>query len=330
MSDTDSESLKNITLDDITFSDNESESDKKLQQLIFGEEPKTNKKYKEEVKEPKQQRPKKQDFEWTKLNNIWNNKLLSNNFNKQECVDQFSCNIENIIKNSGVLSSSLKLKFKKYIKECSFDEFSKIVNNYKFLQNTKKEFVGNLNLDSIKNRQGLIKQISSSEFELQCDSVTLYIISKILNVDFIVLNDKNKEIYENKSEKDDPNIVVILIYKELDENNKDPDFNKYITKLIGIKKNKDIQFNFKRNELPEEINNITDRYNFLLQHLRNVFNNFKINNKKITIRAIIKETKERAMTSIKDSELNKLVVILKNMIEQDIFKNNIKKLKDNL
>jgi len=258
----------------------------------------------------------KKTFEWGLLDNIWLKKLLSNRFYKNECLIQENCTIENILITSDIIKTGLKQRIKKYLKEISFDEFSKIVNNYKLIH--EQEYIGDININKITNRNSFIKEITNHNFILQCDDVTLYILSNILNIDFIILDDTLKEVID-KSENNNLNENIMLLYKEQIEN--DDNQKQYILKLIGIKdENNEIKYIFKRNETPKELNNILDRHTFLLSHVKNIFNDFKSNKKRIVIKDIMKDVKKNIHTQISDKELKNVMIILKNLIEQDMYK----------
>lgn len=326
--------MDNITLDDIIFEKINKKENENFN-LIF-----------DTKSENGNIENKKGIFEWTKLNKKWENKLLSNNFYKYDCINNNFCNIENALINSGLIktNSSLKQKIKNYLKEIPFDDFSRIINNYKFCNEQNKEYIGNLNLNNIKSRNVFIKEITKRDFSLQGDNVTLYIISEILNVDFIIFNDETNEIID-LTQNNKLNDNIIIIYKQLLKNTMNNDSEEgyynhyknnnlnhhqddkekmYIIKLIGLKNKDEIKTKFKRNKVPEDLHNILDRHDFLLLHVQKVINDFKINKKKITIRGIMKDIMDNIKSEINDNEINDIMIILYNLINQENFKKSIK------
>ena len=165
-------------------------------------------------------------YEWRPLDEKWKNKLLSENFMMYDFLyNENACYIENVLKNAGIKNiKSIKSKICKYISEISFDKFSNIIDNYSYCEE-KNQNIG-INLNYIKTKSQFIKQIKNRNMILQNDNTTLYLISNILNIDFLVLT-KDYIIYD-LSDQEEKKDNLIIIYKEQSSNGD-------ITKLIGIK-----------------------------------------------------------------------------------------------
>jgi hypothetical protein len=329
-------SLESISLDDINFEGGDSQYnknkykniDESLQKLIFENEDSGNL---EQISDMKIQNNKytkkiKNLFEWTKLNESWDKKLLSKNFYIYDCIDKDDCNIENILYNSDFNIKGIKQKIKKYLKEIPFNEFMKIINNYKYQQNQNKEFIGAFDINKIKTRYGLIKELTEKKFILQNDNTTLYILSQIFDIDFIIFDDRTKEIIDLRDKNLNENIILILkeSYNDIEYNEEQEILNRTIVKLIGIKIKDDMKTTFIRNMIPDELKNILDKHNFLLSHAKNAISIFKKKDKKLTVRGIIKEILNNIQTELSTEELNDLMIILKNLIDQELYKKSIK------
>jgi hypothetical protein len=295
-----------------------------------------------EIKDKKKKSNIKKDiFEWVPLNENWKKKVLSDNFLIYDSVDEETFNMESILINSKLIKPKfIKMQIKQYLNDIPFQEFSKIINNYKI--NKNNEFFGDFDINKIKTRNSLIKTITKPNFKLQSDDTTLHILSEILNVDFIIFDDTTKKIiYPKKLHK---NVILILKEKnyELKSENEseldsDSEFNSYAkfnnyrnnknynVKLIGIKINDEIKKKFERNKLPNDLNDILDKHTFLLKHAKNAIKNLKLNNKKLTIKEIMKEINSNIQTKLLDDDIDDLMIILKNLIEQELFKKSINK-----
>lgn len=310
-------SLNSISLEDIKFGGNN--------ELVFDTIHKIpNDLIKTTRKEYKKSKISNDMFEWVKIDDKWKRKILSDNFYIYNCIDNENHNVETVIHNAKLCKiTMIKSKLKKYLKDIPFDDFSNIIHSYKFYQNNN-EFVGNFDSNGIKTRNALIKEITNENFELQSDMTTLQIIRKLFNVDFIMFDDKTKEII-HILEEEKLNDNVILIYRTKYKNSTSSNnYEKYIIKLIGIKVNDKIEYKFERNKIPKELNNILDRHTFLLLHAKNTINEFHKNKKKITIRNVMKDIINNSQTNITNNEIDELMIILKNLIEQHIFKKSIK------
>jgi hypothetical protein len=295
-------------------------------------------------------------FEWVSLNEKWKQKILSDNFLVYDSVDEETLNIENVIVNSKLVKPKfIKMQIKKYLNDIPFQEFSKIINNYK---NEKNEFIGDFDINKIKTRNSLIKILTKPNFKLQTDNTTLHILSQILNLDFIIFDDLTKKIIHPK--KLHKNIILMFKQKKQEsysnsesennnseleseaesesENNSELEsgaenefynnivkINKYNVKLIGLKLNEEIKLKFERNKLPDDLDNILDRHTFLLKHTQNAINIIKLNNKKLTIKEIMKEINNNIQMKLLEDDINDLMIILKNLLQQELFKNSINK-----
>jgi len=308
--------LNDIDLNDINLNDNDLNdinlNDNDFEEIIFDKPIKTDRKINvNKINEL---------FEWVIINDNWKNKLLTDKFYIYDSIDKNLCNIETIIIKIAKVKN-IKQRIKKYINEISYQDFCKIVKSY---QNEKH---GNIkNIDNIKTRNNLIKILTNKEYILESDYTTLYILSEILQIDFIIFDNDNQEIIDLTNRKDNKNENFIIIYKETNKTNDDK--IKTYSRLIGLKNdNNEIDYKFVRNKLPKKIDEILDKHIFFLSHAKNASKNLKKNNKKITIREIMKEIKNNIKMDLSDNDINYFMLILKNILEQDAYKKAIKSYK---
>lgn len=97
-----------------------------------------------------------------------------------------NCQFRAISNAVGVSHRILRKAVAKYILSIPIEEFRHIISIYRE-EKKYKEFVGQWNPDTIKNRKELSFEISKNGFNFQGDYITLSILSKILRMDFIII-----------------------------------------------------------------------------------------------------------------------------------------------
>lgn len=130
-----------------------------------------------------------------------------------------------------------------YILSLKDKDFENILNNYK-IEKENGEFIGKWDPSKIKSKIDFVKNINTLGFHFEGDDTTLNILSKILNIDFIIIN-KNKSV----TLKLNGGRAIIVLYYE-----KHGLSGHY--KTIGLKKNSMIVSAFNSKSLPEEISEL--------------------------------------------------------------------------
>ena len=151
----------------------------------------------------------------------------------------------------------LRKSIAEYIKEELLDyEFKDIINNYR-IEKTNNEFIGKWDPFKVKNKDQFVRHIKKSGFHFQGDNLTLSLLSRILNVDFIIVG-KNSitELSQTHSK------IIILYYTG----------NHYQT--IGIKQKgiRKVITLIDRNNIPDILRLLIDKYYFLEKEIHDYYN----------------------------------------------------------
>jgi hypothetical protein len=209
---------------------------------------------------------------WQELPDLLQEKLMSNNFVKMDCLADGNCqfrSIETALKHAGykITHKKLRAAISKYIYRLSNQDFALIINNYR----QEKEngiFIGNWNPFEINNKKDFINEIKKDGFHFQGDDVTLSLLTKILKTDFLIISDDQYIIdTSNRDQLNDR--IIILHYKPFDNN------GHYQT--IGLKKQETprktkIETIFFRNNLPIDVKRLFDKHEMMTYHIQNVCN----------------------------------------------------------
>ena len=126
-----------------------------------------------------------------------------------------------------------------YILSLKDKDFENILNNYK-IEKDNGEFIGKWNPYKIKSKIDFVKNINTLGFHFEGDDTTLNILSKILNIDFIIIN-KNKSV---TLKLNNGRAIIVLYYEKHGLSGH--------YKTIGLKKDNIISA-FNSKSLPDEI-----------------------------------------------------------------------------
>ena len=130
-----------------------------------------------------------------------------------------------------------------YILSLKDKDFENILNNYR-IEKDNGEFIGKWNPYKIKSKTDFVKNINTLGFHFEGDDTTLNILSKILNVDFIIINKDKSVTLKLTSGR-----AIIVLYYE-----KHGLSGHY--KTIGLKKDSMVVSAFNSKSLPEEISEL--------------------------------------------------------------------------
>ncbi len=122
-----------------------------------------------------------------------------------------NCQFRSIATSIGIGHRTLRKLVSYYILKIPDQEFSHILNIY-HLEKKYGEFKGRWNPDNIKNKADLASEVIKPGFNFEGDDVTLSILSKILELDFIILTMRNSCKYINKIEGPGNKFFVVLNY----------------------------------------------------------------------------------------------------------------------
>ena len=193
---------------------------------------------------------------WDPLSEEWQEKILSKNFFIKN--DSFCISIEEALTNSGFKTSraTLMRNITKFINNMSIMDFSNFIKDYR-AKYTNGVSIGIWDPFVISNKKDFIKTIKNSDFFFACDDTTLYLLSKSLQLDILVLHDDYSIYFTNNNfEK-----IVVLFF--------DSENNCFFS--IGSKSKKKIHTLFLRSKLQKnkEILNLIDRNDLLIKHTQN-------------------------------------------------------------
>ena len=166
----------------------------------------------------------------------------------------------------GKLVNDAKLNHKRlrkliaeYILELSDQEVKEIINHYR-LEKTNGEFIGKWDPFKVKTKAQFARQIKKSGFHFQGDNMTLSLLSRILNVDFVIVTkDAITELSQTHPK------IIILYYTG----------DHYQT--IGIKKKgvRKVITAIERANMPDILRSLIDKYYFLENEIRNYYEECK-------------------------------------------------------
>ena len=268
----------------------------------------------------------KDTFIWEPLQPEWQSKLLCNTFVIKNCLGDGNCqfrSIETALSNAGCKTDHERLRksLVKYINSLDNKDFFDIIQLYR-IEKQNGEFVGDWDPFSIKNKRQFNNELKKPGFNFQGDHITLSLVSKALGLDIILLDN-----YFNITDLSNPDQLqpkVIVLYYD----NKGLNFSGQGTsghyQTIGIiTKRKKVYTMFKRSELPEEIDRLLDKHNFFLQHIRDICNK-DLGCNKLQLNNIIKQVEDRIKTKISKHDKIKIIQIIRTILENENYFNEIK------
>lgn len=217
-----------------------------------------------------------QIIDWKPMSEEWQNKLLTDMFYIQDTIGDGNCQFR-AISAAGIKADHKKLRqlVARHINKMPLHQFKDIVHNY-VLEQQNEEFEGGWDPSNTKTKKQFIEHLKTGGFHFQGDDTTLALLSKTLNVDFIIFDDEfNINNLANPDNLHDK--IICLYYAD----------NHYQT--VGIKKKNKIQCLFKRNTLPQELVTVLNKKEFFLQHI-----NFVLTQKEQphTVNSILKQVQD--------------------------------------
>lgn len=256
-------------------------------------------------------------FTWEPLEENWRKKLQSENFVVKNCLGDGNCqfrSIETALTNAGCKTDHERLRKSlcKYINDLENAEFFDIIQNYR-LEKQHGEFVGEWDPFKIRNKRDFTTQLKKPGFNFQGDNITLSLVSKVLNVDIVILDSSLNISDLTNDEKPHPKLIILYF-----------DRSKQHYKTIGLQtKRKRIVTIFKRIELPEEIDRILDKHNFYLYHIKDICTQ-ELKCGKIQLNKIIKTIEDRIQTRLSKQDKRSILKIIRMILDNENFFNSIK------
>lgn len=266
----------------------------------------------------------KDTFIWEPLQPEWQSKLLCNTFVIKNCLGDGNCqfrSIETALSNAGCKTDHERLRksLVKYINSLDNKDFFDIIQLYR-IEKQNGEFVGDWDPFSIKNKRQFNNELKKPGFNFQGDHITLSLVSKALGLDIILLDN-----YFNITDLSNPDQLqpkVIVLYYDNKGTLGQGTSGHYQT--IGIiTKRKKVYTMFKRSELPEEIDRLLDKHNFFLQHIRDICSK-DLGCNKLQLNNIIKQVEDRIKTKISKNDKIKIIQIIRTILENENYFNEIK------
>lgn len=245
------------------------------------------------------------EYDWKEINKKWSDKLMSDKFYIKNCLGDGNCQFHAIKTALGTKKTHIQLRNRAAdtIKKLSDKEFNHILQTYQLEQQTG-EFVGKWNPDEIKSPLQFIKQLKKPGFNFQGDNITLSLLSRSLNVDFVIF-DKKFNI-TNLSNPDQLNEKLTILFY---------DGNHY--QSIGLKINNTIYTIFDRHSIPVEIDRLIDKHSFYLTHILSIVKNLQ----KITLNKILIELQKKMIyIGIEDNKI--ILPIIRQLLESREFFNS--------
>jgi hypothetical protein len=264
----------------------------------------------------------KDTFIWEPLQPEWQSKLLCNTFVIKNCLGDGNCqfrSIETALSNAGCKTDHERLRksLVKYINSLDNKDFFDIIQLYR-IEKQNGEFIGDWDPFTIKNKRQFNNELKKPGFNFQGDHITLSLVSKALGLDIILLDN-----YFNITDLSNPDQLqpkVIVLYYD----NKGLNATSGHYQTIGIiTKRKKVYTMFKRSELPEEIDRLLDKHNFFLQHIRDICSK-DLGCNKLQLNNIIKQVEDRIKTKISKHDKIKIIQIIRTILENENYFNEIK------
>lgn len=202
---------------------------------------------------------------WNKMSKQWEKALLSDSFVFKDVKGDGNCQfraIELVFKINGKKYAHRELRkmLSNYILSPKFsnEQFKNTLNSYQLEQETG-DFEGNWDPSTIKTKIQFAKHIKKAGFHFQGDNTTLSILSEILKVDFIILNNNNFQLLQLSNIY--PNIIILLYT--------DSHYQAVGLKLPKVRNPLTI---FNRNDLPHNLAKLIDKEMYLKEQVEKCWN----------------------------------------------------------
>ena len=202
---------------------------------------------------------------WSKMSKQWEKALLSDSFVFKDVKGDGNCQFRAIelafkINGKKYAHRELRKMLSNYILSPKFsnEQFKSTLNSYQLEQETG-DFEGNWDPSTIKTKIQFAKHIKKAGFHFQGDNTTLSILSAILKVDFIILNNNNFQLLQLSNNH--PNIIILLYT--------DSHYQAVGLKLPKVRNPLTI---FNRNDLPHNLAKLIDKEMYLKEQVEKCWN----------------------------------------------------------
>lgn len=270
-------------------------------------------------KENKVEKPGRLDtiakrFQKLRFDEKWNTKLLTDNFvllgTTAKNAERY-LTLEMALFNAGyrIREGGLKEKIRKYIKDLTEWEFLQLLDEYKGLK-TSGKFTGRWNPFGIRNKNEFLREFRSPHFTLEDDPIMISLVSQITNLDFIIFHE-NYTIQDLRGQNDRK---FIILYKFTEKNKDKPGITKYMC-CVGLNKNKKKTiYKFDNEDIPDEINILLNRDEFIFRHISNLIEEKLKKDECLKLDKIIMELEKRVCSNFSHSEIRGIVKIINTIL----------------
>jgi OTU-like cysteine protease len=275
--------MSNLEISELTLSDSFQEEETRMEKALS-------------ISTKKSHRSNVMD-DWDGLGSDWVAKLASTNFVVKNCLGDGNCqfrSIETALTHSGYKASKTHDKLRRLVAKCiramSNAEFVNIIESYR-LEKNAGEFAGGWDPYLIRTKQDFIREIKKSGFHFQGDDITLSLLSRALDIDFVILmSDYVVNLHGNRDEKRAR--LIILFY--------DKEGKHY--KTVGYRESgkKRVQTVFERDNMPKDIVVILDKHSLFSNYIKDFCSQEKCS--KMTYDGIISGIEARHKHSLSLSE----------------------------
>jgi hypothetical protein len=253
-----------------------------------------------EITRMNESKPKiKKRFPWIPLNTDLSSFLINDRFVIKNVLGDGNCQfraIEEALKHTHITQTTqtanlthkqLRTLLAERILTLSENDFHRILDTY-ILEKKNGDFVGNWDPLTTKTRVQLSNHIKKKGFHFQGDHYTLSLLSNILNIDFIIIQN-NYTFFSVGSNHDQ---VILLYY----------DKNHTHYQLIGIRDKRDTRNTFKSKYIKTifskhdpEITPFLDRKYFFDYHIRHIKH---LSDKQFTLNELCKLIEKNTYSSL--------------------------------
>jgi hypothetical protein len=257
--------------------------------------------------QPKKKMSPQKSFEWKALDRDWQIKLMSDTFVRRDSIGDGDCqfrSIETALTNAGYRTNHKKIRkiIAKYIKDVSEREFAEIINHY-IIEKQSGEFRGDWDPSTVKTRREFIKHVSTSGFHFTGDNMTLNLLSRACNIDFVIFDD-NYNITSLRNPDAPQDRLIVLYYVQSGH---------YMT--IGIKSRRGkIHTLFKSDALPKELDTVLDKRSLFVGHVNRAIDRLREQKSKITLNGVIAEVNGAFKGSLSRSDKREIMTIIRNIL----------------
>jgi hypothetical protein len=237
----------------------------------------------------------KQKMTWEPFYKL--NRKHSDKFFIKDCIPDGNCQfraVSEALKGGESRFNHKKLRklIAEYIIDLPDSEFKDIVNNYR-IEKMHHEFVGNWDPFKVKTQTQLARHIKKSGFHFQGDDFTLSLMSKRLDVDFIIFGNNSITELSHIHPK------IIMLYYTGDH-----------YKTIGIKRkgSRKIITLIDRHDLQNTVRGLIDKYYFLENEISTYYSKCKTERCPFTLTTLYKHLENQTKAfSISKRDITELI-----------------------